>query len=86
MHAGGSRKVLISMYSGESPRPHEPDVHLRISTPEAVFDFRGCAESVENLIRKWPAGYGFTPIVLDPGNNPLPERRMPCEELWLPPD
>src|SRR3546814_1589041 len=36
-----------------SPRPAEPDAHLRLTTGNLVVDLRGCRTAVRNFLRDW---------------------------------
>ena len=68
----------------ESPRPSEPDVHLRFLWADRVFDYRGCRTAVQNFLRKWSEeahNPAITAVEIVDGF--LPDHRMPCEELWL---
>ncbi len=69
--------------SPSSPRPSEPDVHLRFLWANQVFDCRGCRTAVQNFLRKWSDGHNPAITAVELPGGFLPDNRMPCEELWL---
>ncbi|MEV0298193.1 hypothetical protein [Nocardia sp. NPDC050710] len=73
------------MPAGGSPRPDEPDLHLRFTTGDIVFDFRGCRTAVANFLDKWADSHHPDLSAAEVLDGLIPTRRMPCEELWLHP-
>lgn len=68
-----------------SPRPNEPDTHLRVFSDGLVVDFCGCRTAVRNFLhdRLSHPHPSITAIEISDGS--LPNQRMPCEALWLHP-
>lgn len=69
-----------------SPRPQEPDVHVRITYAGSVFDFCACLTAANNFLRVWQRSH-----LPDATASAVPDvwahdyRRLPCEVLWLTP-
>ncbi|MFC9965179.1 hypothetical protein ACFV24_16170 [Nocardia fluminea] len=68
-----------------SPRPDEPDTHLRVISAGLVVDFRGCRTAVRNFLRDWLSHPHPSITAAEIRDGFLPINRMPCEELWLHP-
>ncbi|CRY84582.1 hypothetical protein SAMN05421776_11344 [Nocardia farcinica] len=78
-----ARAVDARLNGKGSPRPGEPDVHLRFVWADRVFDYRGCRSAVKNFLRKWSQGHNPAITAVELFDGFLPDHRMPCEELWL---
>ncbi len=76
-------KVLMSR--PPSPRPAEPDTHLRVITGGLVVDFCGCRTAVRNFLHDWLSRPHPSITASEIRDGFLPYRRMPCEALWLDP-
>jgi hypothetical protein len=68
-----------------SPRPDEPDTHLRFVWADRVSDYCGCQTAVANFLRKWSECHNPAITAVEIFDGLLPDHRMPCEELWLQP-
>ncbi|BDU02491.1 hypothetical protein IFM12276_55190 [Nocardia sputorum] len=67
-----------------TPRPEEPDVHLRVLLCGLSLDFAACHTAAMRFIREWCAVRAAADLVVVPGDAAgLP--RLPCERLYLPP-
>lgn len=66
-----------------SPRPDEPDAHIRFIGMAGVFDFVGCWTAVQNFLNKWAESHNPNVSVVEINDGCTDFRRMPCEELWL---
>ncbi|ATL65872.1 hypothetical protein CRH09_06230 [Nocardia terpenica] len=71
---------------GISPRPGEPDVHVRITYADTAFDFSACSTAAINFLIGWQRSH-----LPDATASVVPDvwvheyHRLPCEELWLTP-
>lgn len=67
-----------------SPRPDEPDVHLRFTFADKQFDFLACTTAATNLLRGWHRSH-HPRVTITVVENPqaAPLSRLPCETLWL---
>lgn len=70
---------------GRSPRPEEPDTHIRFVWGSEVFDYCGCRTAVGNFLGKWAQCHNPAVTAVEVFDGHLPATRMPCEELWLQP-
>jgi len=68
-----------------SPRPEEPDTHLRVISADLVVDFCGCRTAVRNYLRDRLSHPHPSIVAIEISDGFLPIRRMPCEALWLDP-
>lgn len=68
-----------------SPRPEEPDTHLRVISGGLVADFSGCVSAVRNFLRECRIHPRPSITALEVSDGYLPKHRMPCEVLWLHP-
>lgn len=67
----------------DSPRPREPDLHIRFCYGSVIFDYLACRTAAENLQRHWTQSHhpGVSlSVVTDGFTGPL---RLPCETAWL---
>lgn len=80
-----ARTGAVPRRNSTSPRPGEPDVHLRFLWADRVFDCRGCRTAVKNFLQKWSDGHNPAITAVELLDGFLPDHRMPCEELWLQP-
>ncbi|MGW5455967.1 hypothetical protein [Nocardia sp. NPDC003979] len=71
------------MPTQRSPRPGEPDTHLRVIAGTVIADFRGCRTAVRNFVRDWLSRPHPGITVEEIRNGLLPAQRMPCESLWI---
>lgn len=79
---GGPGSETIAVRS-RSPRPHEPDLHVRFRYGTVSFDYLACRTAVENLLEHWTRSHnpGLTVgVVADGLAQPT---RLPCESIWL---
>ncbi len=70
----------------KSPRPTEPDVHVRITYADRVFDFSACSTAAINFLTGWQRSHlpDATASVVPDVRTP-DYQRLPCEGLWLTP-
>ncbi|WP_157172653.1 hypothetical protein [Nocardia exalbida] len=67
-----------------TPRPEEPDVHLRVLLGDLSLDFAACHTAAVRFIREWRAVRIAADLIVVPGDTAwLP--RLPCERLYLHP-
>ncbi|MFG3617835.1 hypothetical protein ACW9HR_05140 [Nocardia gipuzkoensis] len=67
-----------------TPRPEEPDVHLRVLLDGVSLDFAACHTAAMRFIREWRAVRPAADLTVIPGSTiALP--RLPCERLYLEP-
>ncbi|GGN97896.1 hypothetical protein GCM10011610_64390 [Nocardia rhizosphaerihabitans] len=68
-----------------SPRPAEADTHLRVIMGGLVVDLCGCRTAVRNFLHDWLSHPHPSITASEISDGFLPNRRMPCETLWLDP-
>lgn len=74
----------VPVESRKSPRPTEPDVHVRITYADRVFDFHACSTAATNFLNGWRRSHlpdATASVVPDVWAHEY--HRLPCEELWL---
>lgn len=67
-----------------TPRPHEPDVHLRVHLGGVSLDFAACRTAAMRFLREWRTVRAAEDIAVIPGNA-IGLARLPCERLYLEP-
>ncbi|MBF6167431.1 hypothetical protein IU486_22120 [Streptomyces gardneri] len=67
-----------------TPRPGEPDVHLRVLLDGLSLDFVACHTAAMRFISEWRAGRAAADVTVVPGGA-LDLPRLPCERLYLDP-
>ncbi|MBF6192889.1 hypothetical protein [Nocardia implantans] len=67
-----------------TPRPEEPDVHLRVLLGGLSLDFAACHTAAVRFIKEWRSVRAAADLIVVPGGTAgLP--RLPCERLYLQP-
>jgi hypothetical protein len=67
-----------------TPRPNEPDVHLRVLLDGMSLDFAACHAAAMRFVQEWRAVRAASDLLVVPGGAAeLP--RLPCERLYLEP-
>ncbi|UGT70033.1 hypothetical protein LTT66_07635 [Nocardia gipuzkoensis] len=67
-----------------TPRPEEPDVHLRVLLDGMSLDFAACHTAAMRFILEWRAVRAAADVTVVPGGA-LGLPRLPCERLYLEP-
>ncbi len=68
-----------------SPRPDEPDVHVRFTYGGTYFDFAACRTAAANFMTKWQSSHNPTVTATVVRDGLTRFLRLPCEDLWLSP-
>ncbi len=66
-----------------SPRPEEPDIHLRIFLHGVRMDFVACLTAAFQFAQDWRIHHGPDAVTVVPGST-AGLRRLPNERLYLP--
>lgn len=66
-----------------SPKPDEPDMHLRISWKDLEFHYAACRTAGTSFLSKWQESHIPCANAIEIRDGALPDRRLPCEETWI---
>ncbi|ATL67403.1 hypothetical protein CRH09_15555 [Nocardia terpenica] len=68
-----------------SPRPDEPDLHLRIRYADRNFDYAACRTAATNFLEGWQRSHHPAVSAEVVRDDWAQLTRLPCEDLWLTP-
>ncbi|WP_024800573.1 hypothetical protein [Nocardia sp. BMG51109] len=68
-----------------SPRPDEPDVHVRVTYADTAFDYIACKTAARNFLCRWQRSHHPGATATEVRDHATTLQRLPYEELWLTP-
>ncbi|NQE68948.1 hypothetical protein NG2371_03412 [Nocardia gamkensis] len=79
----GATSTAKDAHPNASPRPGEPDLHVRFCCGPVIFDYLACKTAVDNLVSHWANSHNPQVTLCVMSDHTAQPSRLPCEATWL---